>query len=100
MTAPRIDSTGDGAVLWIRVQPRAKRDAVAGVYGDAVKISLKAPPVDGAANKALLKFLGRICGVAPSTIEVVSGHSGRSKRVAFRTLDVASLTRRMEEVLG
>lgn len=100
MTAPRIDSTGDGAVLWIRVQPRARRDAVAGVHGEALKISLKAPPVDGAANKALRVFLGQLCDVAPSTIEVVSGHSGRSKRVCFRTLDEAALARRVEEVLG
>ena len=99
MSAPRIDASSEGAVLWVRVQPRAKRCAVRGTYGEALKVALRPPPVDRAANAALLKFLGRLCEVPPSSLALLSGHGGRSKRVVFRTLDSATLTRRIEEAL-
>lgn len=94
--SPRIDQSGDGAVLSVRVQPRARREGVVGVHGEALKIALRAPPVDGAANAALAKFLGGLCGVPPSTVRIVSGQTGRSKRVLFETLDAQTLARRLE----
>lgn len=97
---PRIDDAAGGPVLWVRVQPRARRDAAVGVHGEALKVALKAPPVDGAANAALLKFLGKLCGVAPSSLELVSGHGARSKRVAFPTLEHGALVQRIQEVLA
>ncbi len=100
MNGPRIDDASGGPVLWVRVQPRAKRTAAVGVHGEALKIALRAPPVDGAANAALLKFLGKLCGVAPSKLTLVSGHGGRSKRVAFPTLEHAELVARIEEALA
>ncbi len=86
-------------MLSVRVQPRASRDALVGPHGDALKVALKAPPVDGAANKALLKFLGKLCGVAPSSLEILSGHTGRSKRVHFTTLGVDVLDDLVERAL-
>ena len=63
----------------IRVQPRASRDQVLGLRGDAIGIALKAPPVDGAANAALLKLLSRELKVPLAAVELVRGATGRSK---------------------
>jgi hypothetical protein len=63
----------------IRVQPRASRDQVLGLRGDAIGIALKAPPVDGAANAALLKLLARELKVPLAAVELVRGATGRSK---------------------
>ncbi len=63
----------------IRVQPRASRDRLLGLRGDAIAIALKAPPVDGAANAALLKLLARELKLPVAAIELVRGSTGRSK---------------------
>ena len=63
----------------IRVQPRASRDQVLGLRGEAIAIALKAPPVDGAANAALLKLLARKLHLPVAAIELVRGATGRSK---------------------
>ncbi len=65
----------------IRVQPRASRNRVVGLYGDALKVTLTAPPVDNAANKACTAFLAELLGLAKSAVTIVAGHTGRSKQV-------------------
>ena len=65
----------------VRVQPRAARDELAGVYGDALKVRLSAPPVDGAANAALVKFFANIFAVDRRAIRILAGESSRSKVV-------------------
>lgn len=94
---PRIDQTRDGAVLSVRVQPRARREGIAGVHDGALKVALRAPPVDGAANAALVKFLGAACGVPARSVHIIGGQSARSKRVLFEALDAESLARRLED---
>jgi uncharacterized protein (TIGR00251 family) len=71
----------EALILNIRVQTRASRDAVAGPYGDQLKICLTAPPVDGAANRKLVRFLADVCDVPLKRIELLSGFSSRSKRL-------------------
>ena len=74
-------------LLSVRVQPRSSRTAIDGIVEGALKVRLQAPPVDGAANSALLRFLGRkVLGVAPSSLEIVRGAAGRSKTVAISEL--------------
>jgi len=70
------------AVFTIVVQPRAARTEVVGPYGDGIKVRIQAPPVDGAANEELRRFLARRLRVAPSAVTIVGGASGRRKRVA------------------
>ncbi|MFA6714486.1 MAG: DUF167 family protein [Victivallales bacterium] len=70
-----------GCLLKCRVQPRSSRNALTGIYGEAVKIALTAPPVDGKANKALLKFLSGFFKLAPSSLHVTAGESSRNKTV-------------------
>ena len=80
----------DGAVeLSLRVQPRASRTRCVGALGDQLKVQLAAPPVDGAANAALLEFLARTLGVPRRQVTLVWGESSRSKRVRVEGIDAA-----------
>jgi uncharacterized protein (TIGR00251 family) len=73
--------TGSGIVLNVHLQPRASKNEVCGVHGDALKIRLTAPPVDGAANKLCREFLAGLFGVPKSAVEIISGDTSRHKRV-------------------
>ncbi|TCK17128.1 hypothetical protein DFR30_0349 [Thiogranum longum] len=81
MTEPCYRWQDDDLILSIRVQPRASRDEIVGVYGDQLKIRLTAPPVDGKANQHLLRFLAHYCQVPRIQVELISGQNGRTKKV-------------------
>lgn len=72
---------GDATVITIHLQPGAKRSAVCGMYGDALKLAIQAPPVDGKANAALRAFLGDKLKLPTAAVTLVSGLTGRDKRV-------------------
>jgi uncharacterized protein (TIGR00251 family) len=86
----------EGTTFRVRVQPRASRDGFGGKREGMVVVRLTAPPVEGAANRALTRFLGRALGVAPTAVTVVSGAGGRSKRVAVAGIDAATARDRLE----
>ena len=90
-----ISATATGVLFRIRVQPRASRDEVAGPVGDAIRVRLVAPPVDGAANEALVRFLAACLKVPRSAVELVSGRSSRTKLVAVAGLSVDDAARRL-----
>ena len=73
--------TDGGVYISLHIQPGAKREAIAGLFGTSLKIALNAPPVDGKANAALLKFLSAKLSIAKRQIELCSGASSRDKRV-------------------
>lgn len=87
--------TEDGLTLRVRVQPRSSKDALAGEREGALVVRLKAPPVDGAANEALARFLGKALDVAPSAVRIVAGTSGRNKLVAVSGISVATARARL-----
>jgi uncharacterized protein (TIGR00251 family) len=72
---------GEDLVLTIKVQPRASRDELAEPLGDALKVRITAPPVDGKANAHLIAFLAKTFGVAKSAVLLESGDCGRNKRL-------------------
>lgn len=73
-------SIRDGSVTFaVRVQPRASRSEIVGELGGALKDRLAAPPVDGAANEELIRFLAKAFGVARAQIEIISGATARQK---------------------
>jgi len=78
-----IRETKDGVTLAVRAQPGAKKTAIVGVYGEGaaaqLKIAVKAPPVEGRANEALIAFLAGLLDVARRDVVLVSGESSRSK---------------------
>lgn len=79
-----VRDTPKGAQFALRVQPRASRTAIVGLIGDAVKLAITAPPVDGKANQAVVEFLSDLFRVPKSSIEIVSGETGRNKLIAIR----------------
>jgi uncharacterized protein (TIGR00251 family) len=76
-----ISATPDGIRIQVRVQPRAARTEIVGEQGGALKIRIAAPPVDGAANQALVRFLAEHLAVPRSAVVVSAGTAGRSKVV-------------------
>lgn len=86
---------GERLVLNLRVVPRASRSEIAGTMGDALKIRLQAPPVDGKANKALVKFLAERLSVPARGIALLSGDTSRTKRIAVTGLSEAELRSRL-----
>ncbi len=83
------DNRPPEAFLAVRIQPRASRNGILVRSDGSLTIRLTAPPVDGAANEALIKFLADVLGVGRSQIEIVSGQTSRQKRIriAGRELD-------------
>ena len=77
MTWYREDA--DGFTLFVRVVPRASRSEIVGLHNGALKIRVAAPPVEGAANDELVKFVAKKIGVPPSSVTLISGASSRSK---------------------
>jgi uncharacterized protein (TIGR00251 family) len=78
---PRKSSTEEAVTLSLRIQPRASKNEILSMEDGRLKVRLTAPPVDGAANEALVKFLAGLIRVAKSRVEIVSGHTGRDKVV-------------------
>ena len=76
-----LADTPAGAVLSLRIVPRASRNAIQGEHGDALKIRLCAPPVDGAANAALVEFLADTFNLPRARVQLLSGATSRTKRV-------------------
>ena len=74
--------SGEAITLTLHVQPGAKRSGIAGLHGEALKIRLAAPPVEGRANEALLKFIAGLFGVPLRQVELKQGGQSRHKVVA------------------
>jgi hypothetical protein len=72
---------GEDLILRCHLQPKASRDEISGLHGDSVKIRIAAPPIEGRANAALVKFLAKTFGVAKRDVSIISGELGREKRV-------------------
>lgn len=79
----------------VRVIPRAQKNAIQGALGDALKIRLCAPPVEGAANAALVEFLAEALGIARGKVRILSGATGRNKRVWVEGLGPDEVSRRL-----
>jgi uncharacterized protein len=94
----------DGCSLAVRAQPGARRNAILGMYGEAaeaqLKIALKAPPIEGRANEALIAFLAEFFGLARSAVSITHGQSGRSKLVILRALKTANAQARIRAALS
>ena len=78
-TAFRRD--GDATIIALHLQPGAKRAQICGMYGDAVKVAIQAPPVDGKANAALREFIAAQLKLPTAAVTLISGATGRDKRL-------------------
>jgi uncharacterized protein (TIGR00251 family) len=87
------DKAADAVTLSIRIQPRASKNEIIAREGGALKIRLTAPPVDGAANEALVRFLADRVSVPKSQIEIISGHTSRDKIIRIHGTSEAEAER-------
>jgi uncharacterized protein (TIGR00251 family) len=87
----------DEAVLQVRVTPRARRNALGHMEDGVLAVRLAAPPVEGAANKALIAFLAETFGISKSAVRVESGERSRRKRVRIAGLTSDDIARRIAE---
>lgn len=85
----RIDATPDGAAFTVKVVPGASRSAVLGIWGDALRVSVVAPPEAGKANTAVRKLLAEALRVKRGAVRILSGHGRPLKRIAVDGLTVA-----------
>lgn len=90
----KISPAGDGVAFEVRVTPRSSRQEFSLAQG-VLRVRLTAPPVEGRANKALLRYLAKILGVAPSRLSLLSGEKGRRKRVSVSGLRPEQVRRRL-----
>ncbi len=96
---PWLTSQPDGIRLTLHLQPGARKTALAGEHGDALKIRLAAPPVEGKANAALLLWLAQALAVSKSSVTLLSGERNRHKIVAIRGIDAATTLARLQALM-
>jgi uncharacterized protein (TIGR00251 family) len=75
----RIEEGKAGLSFAVRVHPRAKENAITGEFGDALKLSLTTPPVEGRANEACIEFFAKLLKVPRSSVTIASGQTSRNK---------------------
>ena len=98
---PCLQVTADGSLLLrLHVQPRAAHNQVAGLQGEALKLRLTSPPVDGKANKAVIAFLARLLDLPKSSLTLRSGLQSRTKTVRIENADEAQLRARLQALLA
>lgn len=88
-------STASGCRIQIRAQPRASRTEITGLYGEAVRVRVAAPPVDGAANDELLRFLADRLGTSRRNLALARGVAGRTKLVDVTGIAADDARRRL-----
>jgi uncharacterized protein (TIGR00251 family) len=90
-----IQQTVDGVTFAVKVHPRAKKNAITGELGDALKVSLTAPPIDGRANDACIEFFAKLLKVPRSSVTIGSGQTGRNKVIRVAGLSAEELRKRI-----
>ena len=82
-----IEAVDGGVLLHVYARPRASRTKVAGLHGARIKLQIAAPPVDGAANAAIVAFLADVLGVSKSAVSFRSGETGKRKSLLVEGID-------------
>jgi hypothetical protein len=90
-----IRETAKGLLLPVRAAPRASKNEIQGVHGDALKIRLQAPPVEGKANAALIRFLSDALDIPRAQISLAAGETGRNKAVLITGISKAALLKKL-----
>ncbi|MDP1808358.1 MAG: DUF167 family protein [Actinomycetota bacterium] len=90
-----VEESGGQVVLKVWLQPKASRDAVVGIYDDALKIKVTSPPVEGQANEQLVAALSKWLSIPKSKIKLRSGQTGRRKALEISGLSVVEIQQRL-----
>jgi len=99
MTVPVRESSA-GATFSVKVHPRARKNAITGTVGDALKLSLTAPPVDGKANQAVIEFFAGFFDIPRSSVTIASGQTSRLKVICVAGLRKQTVEQRLQEALA
>jgi uncharacterized protein (TIGR00251 family) len=91
-----VHETAEGVTFTVKVQPGARRNATLGELGDALKISLTAPPLDGRANEACIELLSHALRVPRSRVSIVSGRTSRRKLIRVTGITATQLRERLQ----
>jgi len=91
---PLRESSG-GVTFAVKVHPRAKKNAISGEVGDALKLSLTAPPIDGKANQACIEFFAKLLKVPRSSVTIASGQTGHNKVIRVAGLSAVEVRKRV-----
>jgi uncharacterized protein len=92
-----IKESNQGVTFAVKVHPRAKKNAITGELGDALKLSLTTPPIEGRANEACIEFLAKLLKVPRSSVTIASGQSSRNKVIRVMGLSAEEVRRRLHE---
>jgi uncharacterized protein (TIGR00251 family) len=90
-----VTPRGDGVRFAIHVQPRSRRPGIDGLHGDALRVRVQAPPVEGAANEAVVAVIAAALGVPARAVHIAAGQSGRQKLVDVDGVDAAAALSRL-----
>jgi uncharacterized protein len=94
-----IRDTPTGATFQVKVHPRARKNAITGVVGDALKLALTAPPVEGRANEACIAYLAEFLNVPRSSVTIAAGESSRQKMIRVAGLAAAQVEEKLHTIL-
>jgi uncharacterized protein (TIGR00251 family) len=90
-----IQETAKGLTFAVKVHPRARKNAITGTVGDALKLALTAPPVDGKANQAVVEFFADLFQIPRTSVTIASGATGRNKVVRITGATAEQVSHRL-----
>ena len=94
----KIQDISGGSSFAIKVHPRARRDAITGVVGDAIKLDITAPPLDGKANESCIAFFAELLEVPRSSVTIASGQNNRNKVIRVNGRSAADVRARLSQI--
>ena len=90
-----IQDTPNGATFAVKIHPRGRKNAITGELGDALKLSLTAPPVEGRANQACIEFLANLLNLPRSSVTIASGQNSRKKLIRVSGISADAVRKRL-----
>ena len=93
----KVQDVSGGASFAVKVHPRARRNSITGIVGDALKLDLTAPPIDGKANQSCIDFLAELLEVPRSSVTIAAGQNSRNKIIRVEGLCAEQVRGRLEK---
>lgn len=94
-----LEKHPDGVLLYLKVQPNAKRNAIMGLHAGQLKVSVTVVPEKGKANQAVIKLVAKVLKIAKSDLEIVKGQTSSQKKILVRETTLSALREKIEGIL-
>ena len=94
-----LKESATGVSFAVKVHPRAHKEAITGVIGDALKLALTAPPVDGKANQAVIEFFADLFAISRSSVTIASGETSRNKIIRVSGISAEQVRQKLQVAL-